>query len=275
MLIDQALPSLGAWTQALQDEDIPVLTQTIEKLEELREKEDDVDAHLLAPMIQKDPLMTLKVMQWASMRRPAKVVTEVESVTGALVMMGMGPFFRTMSGMTSVQARLKDHPEALRGLVRVLRRSFRASRFALSFAVHRMDAHPELVHMAALLHDFAESLLWIKAPALMHRIALMQQADPQLRTAAAQHEVLNISAPELEQALARRWRLPLGLIRITDDAHADSPSARTVMLALRLARHSALGWDNAAIPTDVHDAAELLNLAPDAAMRLVQDIDHF
>ena len=42
---------------------------------------------------------------------------------------------------------------------------------------------------------------------------------------------------------------------------------------MRVARHSAKGWDNAALPDDVADVARLLNLAPDAALRLLREID--
>jgi hypothetical protein len=44
------------------------------------------------------------------------------------------------------------------------------------------------------------------------------------------------------------------------------------MLALRLARHTSQGWDNAAIPDDVSDIAALLNLSTDATLQLVRGI---
>jgi hypothetical protein len=46
-----------------------------------------------------------------------------------------------------------------------------------------------------------------------------------------------------------------------------------VQLAIRLARHSAQGWDNAALPDDLRDIGQLLNLSTDAAERLVREID--
>jgi hypothetical protein len=70
----------------------------------------------------------------------------------------------------------------------------------------------------------------------------------------------------------KAWRLPELLIRISDERHAEDPSVRTVMLALRLARHTSDGWDNAALPDDVNDIATLLNLSPDAALQLVRGI---
>ena len=55
-----------------------------------------------------------------------------------------------------------------------------------------------------------------------------------------------------------------------DDRHAQHPSVRTVALAVRLARHTAQGWANPAIPDDVQELAALLNLS-EAATQLLLD----
>ena len=70
------------------------------------------------------------------------------------------------------------------------------------------------------------------------------------------------------------WRLPSLLVRITDD-HAQAPTSqvRNVLLAIRVARHSAQAWDNAALPDDVQAIAELLQMSPDATSRLLLEID--
>ena len=47
---------------------------------------------------------------------------------------------------------------------------------------------------------------------------------------------------------------------------------RSVSLAVRLARHTAQGWDNAALPDDVQDVAQLLNLSQAATLQFVQGI---
>jgi hypothetical protein len=44
-------------------------------------------------------------------------------------------------------------------------------------------------------------------------------------------------------------------------------------LAIRVARHTAHGWDNAALPDDVRDIALLLNLAREPTMNLLHDLD--
>ena len=232
-----------------------------------------MDAHQLAQAIAGDPLMTLKVLSHVAKHRPSRLVTDAETVTAAIVLMGIGPFFRAFEPLKTIDEHLQDQPVALRGLERVLRRAYRAANFALGFAVHRMDNDAAIIQEAALLHDFAEMLLWCHAPSLAVEIAKRQHADPTLRSAAVQRSVLNVELGELEQALMRVWRLPELLIHITDDKHAAHPQVRTVMLAIRLARHTQHGWDNAALPDDFADIAELLNVAPHVAQAKALALD--
>jgi HD-like signal output (HDOD) protein len=266
------LRDLAAWTAHFRAAEIPVLAQTADALEALRANEDSVDANSLGESIATDPLMTLKVLAHASAHRSARVVTDVETVIAALVMMGISPFFRAFGPQPTVEDRLAGDPAALQGLTDTLARAHRGANFALGFAVHRMDHDAAVIHAAALLHDFAEMLLWCHAPALALRIRDAQRADPALRSSAAQFAVLGIELADLQQALMKAWRLPELLIRISDDRHADSASVQSVTLALRLARHTAQGWDNPAIPDDVNDIAKLLNLSQAATLQLVRGI---
>ena len=267
------LRDLVAWTRHFSAAEIPVLANTAEALEALRANEDDVDANSIGEMIASDPLMTLKVLAYSSTHRSARMVTDTETVTAALVMMGITPFFRAFGPQPSVEERLADQPEALEGLNEVLQRAHRAAHFALGFAVHRMDHDAAVIHAAALLHDFAEMLLWCHAPILALRLRDAQRADTTLRSMAAQSMVLNVDLAALQQSLMKTWRLPELLIRISDDAHAEHASVKNVVLAIRLARHTARGWDNAAIPDDVSEISQLLNLSQGATLQLLHEIE--
>jgi len=46
---------------------------------------------------------------------------------------------------------------------------------------------------------------------------------------------------------------------------------RSVTLALRLARHTAHGWNNPAIPDDVAEIAALLNISAAATLQLLHE----
>ena len=268
------LRDLAAWTAYFQAAEIPVLANTAEALEAMRANEDEVDANLIGEMVADDPLMTLKILAHASRHRSARRVTDVETVTAAVVLMGISPFFSSFGPQPLVEDRLAGVPGAQEGLNEVLRRAYRASRYAFAFAVHRTDLDAAVIHEAALLHDFAEMLLWCHAPSLALALRRAQQADPQLRSHVAQAAILNVRLSALQQALMKAWALPELLIRITDDSHAEHPSVRSVVLAIRLARHTAGGWDNAAVPDDIDDIARLLNLSPARALAFVRNIDH-
>jgi HD-like signal output (HDOD) protein len=239
----------------------------------LRAIEDDVDADMLSQVIAGDPFMTLKVLAFVAANRRTGSETETETVTSSLLMTGIGPFFRAFGPQPTVQSQLREHPEALLALQGLLHRADRAANFALAFAVHRGDPDAAAIHQAAFLHDFVEMLVWCNAPALQLQIQNAQRADASLRSAAIQRKVLNIDHESLRRTLMRLWRLPELLIRISDPRHMELANVRNVELAVRLARHTALGWENAAIPDDIRDIAQLLNALPRVAMAFVRKVD--
>ena len=269
----EPLPDLAAWTRHFAAAEVPVMAETAHSLEAMRGIQDNIDANMIGEMVAPDPLMTLKLMAHAARNRSARLVTDPETVTSVVVMMGITPFFNAFGPQSIVEDRLQHLPIAMAGLQEVLRRGRRASQFALAFAVHRRDADTSVIHQAALLHDFAELLLWVHAPRLGMALRAAQQTEPNLRSAEAQRRILNIELGDLQQALMHTWRLPDLLTRISDDKHADHPSVRTVLLAIRLARHTSLDWHNPALPDDISDIAGLLQLSHCATLTLLHDIN--
>ena len=265
---------VAGWGARFDPATLAVLACTAAEVEAMRATEDDVDAHLLAEAIGSDPLMTLKVMTHLARLRRGREGSDTETLTAALVMLGITPFFLTFGPQPTVEERLAELPEALAGFQRVLRRSHRAASFAIGFAVHRMDHDASVIHDAALLHEFAELLLWLQAPGLALQIVHRQRADPSLRSATVQREVLNVELADLQHHLMLAWRLPELWTQITDDhAKRETPQLANVRLAIRVARHSADGWDNAALPDDIADIGRLLQLSPPHVERLLHDID--
>ncbi|RVT52334.1 HDOD domain-containing protein [Rubrivivax albus] len=268
---------LRGWMARFDPDALPVLAETAVMLETWRANEDAVDAHLMTQTIVRDPLMTLKL--FAQVARTTRRRSwddargDAETVTAALVMLGIGPFFRHFGPQAVAESWLCTTPGALDGFMAVLERSRRAAAFALAFAVHRLDHDAAVLHEAALLHDFAELLLWLQAPTLAQAVAHRLRTEPGLRSLQAQQELLNIALPDLQHALMEAWRLPSLLVRATDDRHLEDPQVRNVTLAIRVARHSAHGWDDAALPDDVRDIADFLHLSEEPTRRLLHEID--
>ena len=281
MTLAPALPAMtrpprdtAGWARLFELDALPVLACTADALEEARANEDMVDAHLLAESIAADPVMTLKLLAHLGYLRRGRDSGEPETVTAALVMLGIPPFFRRFGPQAVIEDQLAGLPEAMDGYRAVMRRSQRAANFATGFAVQRMDHDVAVIHAAALLHDVAELLLWLRAPQWATAIAHRQAAEPTLRSADVQRELLGATLPDIQHALMLHWRIPRLLTRITDDAqHNDSAQVRNVLLAVRLARHTATGWDNPAVPDDIRDIAQLLNLGLEPTHRLLLEID--
>lgn len=264
---------LSAWMRHFRAAEIPVLRETVEAIEALHANEDATDANSIGEMIGGDPLMTLKILIYASAHKSKRVETGVETVIAALVMMGIPPFFRAFSEQVAVEDHLVDNADALVGVGRVLRRAHRGARFALGFAIHRTDPNAATIHAAALLHEFAELLLWCHAPKLALAIQTIQRDDSTVRSSVAQQQVLNIELANLQESLISAWQLPRLLSETGREPQAGNTGARTVALAARLARHTANGWDNAAVPDDMSEIADLLNLSVAATSQLAMGID--
>ncbi|HZH07438.1 MAG TPA: HDOD domain-containing protein [Lautropia sp.] len=272
-MLTKAPASLETWASYFADAPVPVLQETVAALSELLPQQDDVTVSHLAPLVLGDPLMTVKLLAHVAQRRSARSQTGSETVAQAILMMGVQPFFNAFADQPVIEAELAGLPEALKEVQGVLERSRRAALFAVSFAVHRKDPDAEIIHEAALMHDFAEMLLWCHAPALALQVKQVKAENPTLRSAQVQRQVLNIELSDLEHALLQTWRLPDLLVRITNEHLADDPQARTVFLGWRIARHSSAGWDNPSLVHDYRDAADLLGLSVDVVRSKVMKLD--
>ena len=224
-------------------------------------------ARVIAAVILQDPLMTLRVLQYIENNRGRRQATDITTIERALVMIGMGPFFRDFADLPTVEDVLKHHPKALVGLLKVIARARKASSWARDWAALRHDLDIDEITVAALLRYVSEMLMWCFAPVLALKARDMQQMDRTLRSTAVQQQVYGIKLDELQLMLARQWRLPELLTTLIDPGKAELPRVRNVKLACDLARHSANGWNDAALPDDYHAICELLKIDRDTLMK--------
>ena len=262
--------SLAAWLAFLRQADIPVLRHTTRELERLRADEALLDARGIARVVTDDPLMTVKLLRYMQTHKHRNQKYELVDVKEALLMMGLDTFFREVPAMPVSEEMLHGHLGALVRLLHTVRRAQRAAHYAYDLALRLHDLHAEEVHVSALLTHVAEMLMWCFNPAQMLEIQKRQEADRSLRSADAQKQVLGFTGLELQRQLTIEWQLPALLMNLTDQALAHTVRVRNVMLAVDLARHSAQGWDDAALPDDYREIGSLLRMEPDRVMALVK-----
>jgi HD-like signal output (HDOD) protein len=254
------LSGIESWTEFLSNGEIPVLRHTAHALTEAHERVDRINVREIAAIVLHDPLMTVRVLRFSARNRGRRQLQDLSTVEHAVMMLGVEPFFHHFAQFDVIEDRLKSHPQTLLGLLHVIRRAQRAARYALDWATWRCDLNSEEVAIAALLHDLAEMLVWCFAPQQALEVQALQKADPTMRSADAQNAVFGFALTDLQIALCRRWELPELLLYLMDDEHAERPRVKNVKLAADLARHTANGWDDPALPDDFRAIAALMNI---------------
>jgi hypothetical protein len=242
-MLAQPLPDLAAWSQYFTGQPIPVLLDTAEELDLLAEVEarhGTVDAHLIDEAVGDDPLMTLQVLAHVSRHRTNRQITDVHTVTAAVVLMGIGPFFQKFSPPLVLEDHLQTHPQAVAEVHRHIRRAWCAARLVTEFALLHADSHAGALQKAALLQGHARLLLWCHAPTLAQAVQDRCMQNPQQDTAVHERAILNIELRALEHRLAQDWGLPSTLRRLTDpeDTHSQillQPQRRLLAIAQALA----------------------------------------
>ena len=259
-MLDQPLPDLATCVDFLSKAEMPILRQTVRKLEEARQNIDKVSGRDITAIVLQDPLMAVRVLAYIQPFRGKHLRSDITTIANAVMMLGIEPFFKKFEAPTTIETLLKGEPQALLGVLQVVRRVQRASHYAHDWAFERHDMNIEEVALAALLHDLAEILLWCFAPKMAIEIRDRLQADKSLRSVTAQEQVLGFRLFDLQSALCHAWHLPELLNMLMDDANAHLPRVQNVRLAVNLARHSITDWNDAALPDDFAAIEKLLHI---------------
>jgi len=217
-----------------------------------------------------DPLLAVRVLAYIQSVGSRRLRGDITNIAGAVMMLGIEPFFRAFDRPQTLEGRLGAQPAALLGVLQVVLRAQRAARYAHEWAFARHDMNVEEVALAALLHDTAEILVWCTAPELAIAMRQRQHVDRSLRSGAVQQAVLGFPLAELQLALCHAWRLPELLLTMMDDGNAHLPRVRNVKLAVDLARHTADGWGDPAIADDLDAVQDLLHINREALLHRLQ-----
>lgn len=267
--VDAAARDISAWVKFISATQIPVLKNTARQISAMLEDEDKISARGITSVVLGDPMMVFRVLSYSQRHKGKSQLHDLVQVEQAIMMMGTSAFFRNIPPSPLVEDALKGNLPALTHFLKLIRRSHRAARFAVDWAAYFNDLHSEEVLIAALLHDLAEMLMWCYAPDKMNSIFAMQQADKSLRSKVVQQEVLGFVLHDLQKEIVHAFQLPPLLNKLMQDEASQDQRVRNVTLAVNLSRHSANGWNDAALPDDYRDIAELLRMDIDKVKRIV------
>ena len=269
-MLQQNQRELSEWVGFLTTAEIPVLKQTARNLAILEQDEQHLSARSIAHAVKYDPLMTVKLLRYLQQHKHRNQEHDVVEVEQIVMMLGLETTLNKVSAKPLVEEILgRNNMSALVCLLKTAHRANIASSYAFDWAVRLHDLHFEEIRIAALLHDIAEILMWCFAPNEMLQIRNLQKQDKTMRSATAQESIFGFTLSQLQLELAVTWKLPQLLITLMDDNYSSLQRVRNVSLAINLARHSANGWDDAALPDDYEEIAKLLHLQAWEVMTIV------
>ena len=261
LMIDFPFPGVAPWVDHFKTIEVPILRHTAQQLDELRDTADTINTRKLASVIAHDPLMTLRLFQYMQANRSRNQSADITTIERALVMIGTQNFYNSIRNPPILEQQLKGYPKAMLGLLKVIARSRTASQWARDWALQRQNVSFDEIAMAALLHDLVEILMWCFAPNLAIRAKERLASEPGRRSSQIQQEVFGAPLDEIAVELIAHWGLPPLLCSLLKPADAEIANVRNVVLAVDLARHSANGWNDPALPDDYRAIEALLHMS--------------
>ncbi len=249
---------IDEWVSRLIPQEIPLMRQSVDRLQELRNVA-DVSAARIVTVVLSDPMMTLKLMRLANVNKSGVFAQRIVTAEHAAMMLGLDSTFNRLC-QSPVLEEVLPQP-ARQGLLRVAARSYHAAMQARDWAVQRLDTNIEEVYIAAMLHEVGEMAMWQADPDLM--IRLERTRHKQIGNE-AESEILGFSLNALSLALAEQWNMPPLVTSAMQPKLCEvNVRPRCVMLASRLSRHAEWGWYEPALTKDIEEIAEARRLSQD------------
>ena len=155
-----AMNSVSEWINYLSKHPIPVLKQTARELLLLKEDENKLSVRTITPIVLNDPLMVFRVISYAKKHQGRHQLQDLIQVEQAILMMGTNAFYQNLHPSPLIEDQLKTNIPAMMHLLKLIKRAHRATYFATDWAAFHKDLHSDEVHIATLLHDLAEMLMW-------------------------------------------------------------------------------------------------------------------
>ncbi len=267
--MEQNIKGLDGWIKFFETADIPILKRTVRELAVLQADAENLSVRAVTDVISHDPLMTVILLRYLQQHKHNTQLNEVVQIEQALMMLGMQTFFEKVEPELVVEEMLDGRMFELTNLLQTVRRAIQAAHYAKEWAVRLQDLHFDEIRIAALLHNFAEILMWCYAPEEMTQVRHLQQKDKALRSRDAQKEIFGFKLSDLQLALAKSWGLPELLIGFMNRNDGHGRQMRNLVLAVNLTRHSSNGWNDAALPDDYKQIGELLSMSAEQVQQLV------
>ncbi|MFY3775058.1 HDOD domain-containing protein [Marinobacter salsuginis] len=229
--------STQAWVTYLSKVELPVLANTLRRINELTDSKNST-VNELANVILNDAQLTSQVLRLSNTVFYNQTRTQVSTVSRAITLIGFDAVKSMAISSLIVDALLKrnDRPHLLRCLARAIHAAVQAR----CLMPRRNETALEEVFIGALLMNIGELAFWScetdQATELEERLRL---DEPPVE---AQKAVLHSTFTEITRGLVDAWSLGPFIKDVVSPGQANSTASSLVRNSVEMARLSEQGW---------------------------------
>jgi HD-like signal output (HDOD) protein len=255
--------SLETWVTKIKDKPIPVLAQSIEKLNRLCAN-DDTSIQQIVDVVEQDPGLTVQLLRTCNSKDGGRLQREITSVQQAIMLVGT----QALAGMAKKLPTLDESLQepAKSQVLRTFCRAYHAGYQAVYWAKLRRDMTPDEVFAASQLHFLGEMILALHAPEQLLAVFEMRR-EKSIAYEEAQYIILGFTFDQLSLAIATAWQLPQLVQDALQAENANNPRGFGIMLAVQLARAAAIDWYSDKMASIHENVSELLDLPVDEIVK--------
>lgn len=253
----ERLTSTRAWVTYLSKVELPVLANTLRRIDELTESQNST-VNELANVILNDAQLTSQVLRLSNTVFYNQTRTQVSTVSRAITLIGFDAVKSMAISSLVVDSLLKrtDRPHLLRSLARAIHAAVQARLLMPS----RNDNALEEVFIGALLMNIGELAFWsCETPQASE---LEQHLRAGEAPTEAQKTVLHTTFPEITRGLVEAWSLGPFIRDVVSAGQPTSMASSLVRHTVEMARLSEDGWQGKDMDRVLEQLAKDIGEAP-------------
>lgn len=221
-------------------EKMPAFPKSVQSILELSRKM-DVDPKQIVQLIEKDPVMTVKILRVINSAFYA-LPRKVASINHAVIMLGINTIKNMALGLAAA-GMLPSRNDAGFPATEYLVHSLAVAGACRQIAGKLGGIDPQEAYIAGLLHDFGKIVFAQYFPEEF--CIALDLASTGLPLQAAERQTLGTDHTVAGSMLAEQWQFPATLVAAIRDHHAEPPPTEGVavclFLANQLVKHAAVG----------------------------------
>ncbi|WP_228276705.1 HDOD domain-containing protein [Marinobacter sp. JSM 1782161] len=235
------LQSTQAWVDYLSQVELPVLANTLRRINHLTASNNSTVSELAA-VILNDAQLTSQVLRLSNSAFYNHSRVQVSTVSRAITLIGFDAVKSMAISSLLIDSLIQRNPRP--HLLKALARALHAAVQARCLLPGNSEQAHEEAFIGALLTNIGELAFWSCPTDQASELAARLPAD---KPAELQQEILGTTFVEITRGLVESWKLGRFIQDVVSAGRASSPAVALVRESVELAREAENGWRSKAV----------------------------